>query len=82
MTLTIEDNKAVEVARVVEAANRCARERGYDIATTLITITQPVDGTFWEIHYGPRVAAGGRGGDMSVEVDAVTAKVKRVLLGQ
>ena len=82
MTLTIEDNKAVEVARVVEAANRCARERGYDIATTLITITQSVDGTFWEIHYGPRIAVGGRGGDMSVEVDAVTAKVKRVLLGQ
>ena len=82
MTITTEDDKAAEIARVVESANRCARERGYDTATSLITITQPVDGTFWEIHYGPRVALGGRGGDLSVEVEASTARVKRVLLGQ
>ena len=82
MTLTIDDDKAAEIARVVETANRCARERGYDIQSALITITQPVDGSFWEIHYGPRVALGGRGGDLYVEVDSATAKVKRVVLGQ
>lgn len=82
MTITTEDEKAAEIARVMETANRCARERGYDIASVLITISQPVDGTFWEIHYGPRLALGGRGGDLSVEVEAATAKVKRVLLGQ
>lgn len=77
MTITTEDEKAAEIARVLEAANRCGRERGYDIASTLISITRPVDGTFWQIHYASRAAL--RGGGMSVEVDAATAKVKRVL---
>lgn len=85
-TLTAEemaDELAVSVAHVVAAANRRARHEGWNVAESLVTITQHFDdGWLWRVNYGPKNPASLRGGDLLVELDAANAEVKRVLRGQ
>jgi hypothetical protein len=79
----LQDDVAVSLARVMAAANKCARELNVDVLQSLITITQVVDnGLCWRINYGPKDYIGRRGDDLIIEVDATDASVKRVLRGQ
>ncbi len=88
MTITLtadvlQDELAVSLARVVAAANKCARESGVDVLQSLITITQIANSDArWQINYGPKNYIGRRGGDLTVEVDANDASIKQVLHGQ
>ncbi len=86
MTLTHEDladEQAVSLAHILATANRRARQLGWDVAQSLVTISQHFDGgSFWRINYGPVNPVAQRGGDLIVEVDAENADVKRVLRGQ
>lgn len=79
----LQDELAVSLARVLAAANKCARESGVDVLQSLITITQIANGDLrWRINYGPKDYIGRRGGDLIVEVDANDASIKQVLHGQ
>ena len=80
----LQDELAVSLARVMAVANKCARESGIDLLRSLVTITQcPFNGgSIWRINYGPRDYVGRRGGDFIVEVDPISASIKRVLHGQ
>ena len=79
----LQDDVAVSLARVIAAANRCAREAGINVQQSLITISQLVEGeTRWRINYGPLGYLSRRGGDLVVEVDAADASIKQVLHGQ
>ncbi len=40
----LQDELAVSLARVLAAANKCARESGVDVLQSLITITQIASG--------------------------------------
>lgn len=85
-TLTAEDmadDLAVSLAHVLATANRRARQLGYDVSQSLVTISEHFDGVrFWRINYGVKNPAAQRGGDLIVEVNAENAEVKRVLRGQ
>ncbi len=78
----LQDELAVVLARVVAAANRCAREAGVDVLKSLITIFQISDETIWRVNYGPKDYLSRRGGDFIVDVDGRDASIKRVLRGQ
>jgi len=79
----LQDELAVSLARVLAAANKCARESGVDVVQSLITITQMSNGgAHWRINYGPKDYVGRRGGDLIIEVDASDASIKQVLRGQ
>lgn len=79
----LQDELAISLARVLAAANKCARESGVDVLQSLITITQIANGDVrWRINYGPKDYIGRRGGDLIVEVDANDASIKQVLHGQ
>ena len=86
MTLTREDladEQAVSLAHILATANRRARQLGCDVAQSLVTISQHLEGgSFWRINYGPKNPVAQRGGDLIVEVSAENAEVKRVLRGQ
>ena len=79
----LQDDMAVALARVMETANRRARELGVDIMQSLITITQHFDGgMLWRINYGPKDYINQRGGDLIIEVGGDDIKIKQVLRGQ
>lgn len=79
----LQDDVAVSLARVIAAANRCAREAGINVHQSLITISQLVDGEMrWRINYGPLDYLSRRGGDLIVDVDPADASIKQVLQGQ
>jgi hypothetical protein len=79
----LKDDIAMDVARVMAAANKRARESGIDLIQSLITITQVVDdGVHWRVTYGPKEYIGRRGGDLMIDIDPRDASVKRVLRGQ
>ena len=86
MMLTAEDMTdefAVNVAHVLAAANRRARQLGCDVSQSLVTISQHFDGGWlWRINYGVKSPSAQRGGDLLVEVSAEDGLVKRVLRGQ
>lgn len=85
-TLTAEDladELAVSVAHILAVANRRARQAGWNVASSLVTISQHFDGgTRWRVNYGPQNPVLQRGGDLLVELDAQDARVTKVLLGQ
>ncbi|HQR33104.1 MAG TPA: hypothetical protein PLK30_10215 [Blastocatellia bacterium] len=79
----LQDDVAVSLARVIAAANRCAREAGINVQQSLITISQLADGEArWRINYGPLDYLSRRGGDLIVDVDPADASIKQVLQGQ
>lgn len=79
----LQDDVAVALARVIAAANRCAREAGINIQQSLITISQLSEGEAgWRINYGPLDYLSRRGGDLIVDVDPTDASIKQVLHGQ
>jgi hypothetical protein len=79
----LKDEIAMDVARVIAAANKRARESGVDVIGSLITITQVVDdGVYWRVAYGPKEYIGRRGGDLMIDIDPHDASIKRVLHGQ
>ena len=78
----LQDEMAVSLARVMAAANQSALEHGVYARKSLITISQTENGSCWRVNYGPQNYVGKRGGDLSVEVNAVDARVRRVLQGQ
>jgi hypothetical protein len=86
MVLTAKDMAdpiATSVAHVFAAANRRARQLGWDVSESLISITQHFDGgRFWRVNYGPNEPTCVRGGDLIIEVDADTAEIRGVLRGQ
>ena len=86
MTLTKEDMAdefAVSMAHILAAANRRARQLGWDVSRSLVTISQHFEGgPFWRINYGANNPVSQRGGDLIVEINAENAEVKRVLRGQ
>ena len=77
------DEIATSVAHIFAAANRRAKQLGWNVSETLISITQHFEGTrFWRVSYGPKDPANNRGGDLIIEIDAETAEIRRVLRGQ
>lgn len=79
----LQDDVAVSLARVIAAANRCAREAGVNVKQSLITISQIADGEIaWRVNYGPMDYLSRRGGDLIVDVDPADASIKQVLRGQ
>ena len=86
MVLTAEDMAdpiVTSVAHVFAAANRRARQLGWDVPGSLMSITQRFDGgRFWRVNDGLSDPSTRRGGDPIIEVDADTAEIKRVLRGQ
>ena len=80
----LQDELAISLAQVLAVANKRARESGIDLRQSLISIAQcPFDGgSVWRINYGPKDYVGRRGGDFIVEVDPISASIKRVLYGQ
>jgi hypothetical protein len=79
----MKDDIAMDVARVMAAANKRARESGVDVGQSLITITQVIDdGAHWRVTYGPKEYIGRRGGDLMIDIDPHDASVTRVLRGQ
>jgi hypothetical protein len=59
----LRDEFAISVAHILAAANRKARQLGYDVSASLVTISQHFDGgPFWRINYGPRNPTEQRGG--------------------
>ena len=72
------------VARALAAANRQARDAGFDVDQSLISINQRLvsGGWVWRISYGPQQVVGRRGGDLVIDVDGADATVKQVLRGQ
>ncbi len=86
MTLTSEDMAdefAVSLDHILATANRRACQLGFDVAQSLVTISQHFEGgSFWRINYGPKNPVSQRGGDLIVEVNAENPAVKRVLHGQ
>ncbi len=86
VTLTadvLQDDMAVNLARVMAAANKRARELGVDVVQSFITISQQVDnGLGWRVNYGPREYINQRGGDLTIDINGEDLKVKQVLRGQ
>lgn len=86
VTLTadvLQDDMAVNLARVMAAANKHARELGVDVVQSFITISQQLDnGLGWRVNYGPREYINQRGGDLTIEINGEDLKVKQVLRGQ
>ena len=81
---TLQDEIAVSVATVLASANRKAKELGVDVQKSLITVGEHLaKGTWlWRVHYGTREYVGRRGGDLMIDIDPKTAKIKQVLQGQ
>lgn len=86
MALTAEDladEVAVSVAHVLAASNRRARQLGWEVSQTIVTISQHFDnGWFWRINYGSKNPPAQRGGDLIIEVNSDSGEVRRVLRGQ
>ena len=79
----LQDELAVQFARIVAAANRRAVELGVDITRSLVSVTQTtLDNPFWRINYGPKDYVLKRGGDVIIDVDPIDVSVKQVLRGQ
>jgi hypothetical protein len=79
----LQDELAIQVARIVAAANRRAAELGVDLKQSWISITEAtVDNPHWRINYGPKDYINRRGGDVIIDVDPNDVSVKRVLRGQ
>lgn len=79
----LQDDLAIELARVLAVANQRARELGVDVSRSFITITQSfADGPRWRVNYGPKDYVGRRGGDLMIEIDAADVSIKQVLRGQ
>ena len=86
-TLTAEvykDEIAVSLANVLATANSRASVLGVDATESLLTITQRlVNGVLiWRINYGPKDYINQRGGDLVVDVAAISGEVEQVLWGQ
>ncbi|MCB0099841.1 MAG: hypothetical protein KDE46_29110 [Caldilineaceae bacterium] len=86
-TLTREvyqDDVAVTLANILAAANKRASEMGVDVADSLLTITQRIqDGlVYWRINYGPKDYINRRGGDLVVDIAAISGQIEQVLWGQ
>ena len=86
-TLTREvyqDDVAVTLANILATANKRASEMGVDVTDSLLTITQLIqDGlVYWRINYGPKDYINRRGGDLVVDVAAVSGQIEQVLWGQ
>jgi hypothetical protein len=79
----LQDELAVSLARIIAAANKCAREAGVNVAESLVTITQMSNGEFyWRINYGAKDYINQRGGDVIVDIDARDSSVRQVLRSQ
>jgi hypothetical protein len=79
----LQDELAIDLARVLATANKRAREVGVNIEQSIISISQMTDDALgWRINYGPRDYISRRGGDLIVDVDAQGSSVKQVLRGQ
>jgi hypothetical protein len=71
------------LAHILATENRRARQLGYDVSPSLVTISEHFGGgKFWRINYGVKKPSAQRGGDLIVEVNAENAGVKRVVRGQ
>jgi len=81
---TLQDEMAVSVARILASANRKAKELGFDVNESLITVSQLLaKGVWlWRVHYGARDYVGRRGGDLMIDVDPSDADIKQILRGQ
>lgn len=86
-TLTAEvyqDDVAVTLTKVIATANKRASEMGVNVAESLLTITQRLQGgmMYWRINHGPKDYINRRGGDIIVDVEAKSGKIEQVLWGQ
>lgn len=79
-----QDDIAVTIANVLATANKRATEMGIDVAESLLTITQRMQGDimYWRINYGPEDYINTRGGDLIVDIAADSGEVEQVLWGQ
>lgn len=84
MAEVYQDDIAVALANVLAVANKRASELGVDVTDSLLTISQRIqnEGVVWRINYGPKDYINQRGGDLIVDVGAVSGKVEQVLYGQ
>ena len=82
--VTLQDEIAVSVARILASANRKAKELGVDVKESLITVSQHLaKGVWlWRVHYGTKDYVGRRGGDLMIDVDPTNADIKQILHGQ
>ncbi len=79
----LQDELALSLARIIAAANKCAREAGVNVAESLVTITQVSNGDlYWRINYGPKDYINQRGGDVIVDIEAKDSIVRQILRGQ
>jgi len=76
-----QDDVAVTIANVMATANKRASEMGIDVAESLLTITQRLqeDIIYWRINYGPKDYINTRGGDLVVDISAISGEVEQVL---
>ena len=79
-----QDVLAVSLVNAVATANKKALEAGIDTGQSLVTVTQEdEDGTtVWRVDYVPKDYLNMRGGGLTVDVDASTIQVRRILHGQ
>ena len=72
------------LAYMISAADKAAGEAEVDPEQSLITVTPDItDGVpVWHVHYGPKEYAGRLSGDLTIDVDAKDASIKRIVRGQ
>ena len=64
----LQDELALSLARVIAAANRCAREAGVDVMQSLISVFQIAnEDAVWRVNYGPKDYVSRRGGILSLK---------------
>ena len=79
----LDDDVAVSVAKIVAVANRRAKELGLDVVRSELSLTRdPNEGDVWHVHYGPLDYLRHRGGDVTIDVDAVSLIATRIVRGQ
>ena len=80
----LADEMAVDLARVLAAANKKARDIGVTIEESFVSLEQVANGpgVHWLVNYGPADCVNQRGGDVSIEVDLDSANIVDVRLGQ
>ncbi len=79
-----QDAHCGSVAQVLASANRQAKELGVDVKESLITVSQHLANGVWlrRVHCGKRDYIGRRGGDLMIDIDAVSADIIQILRGQ
>jgi len=79
-----QDETALSLVNVLATANKRAGVLGVDVTESLLTITQRLANGMlvWRINYGPKDYINQRGGDLVVDIAAISGEVEQVLWGQ